>query len=96
MQLFYIMGVLIFAILVAVFAIQNAGPVAIKFFFWGIPETPLVLVILATVLCGIIIGFLLGRFTGRKPVEKTDDLSVCKDMEDLPVCEDTEEENRST
>lgn len=32
MPLLYIMGILIFAILVAIFAVQNAGPVAIKFF----------------------------------------------------------------
>ena len=66
MPLLYIMGILIFAILVAIFAVQNAGPVAIKFFFWAVPEIPLVLVIFGTVLCGIVIGFLLGLYSSRK------------------------------
>lgn len=65
MQL-YIVGILIFALLIAIFAVQNAGPVSIKLFFWTIPDVPLVIVILATVLCGLIIGLLLGRFTRRK------------------------------
>ncbi len=62
----YILGIFIFAILIAIFAVQNAGPVAIQFFLWAVPEIPLVLVIFGTVLCGLIIGFLLGRYSGRK------------------------------
>ncbi|HHV35099.1 MAG TPA: LapA family protein [Syntrophomonadaceae bacterium] len=74
MPLLYIMGILIFAILIAIFAVQNAGPVAIKFFFWGVPEIPLVLVIFGTVLCGIVIGFLLGYYS-RKNASGTSRLS---------------------
>lgn len=65
MPLLYIMGILIFAILIAIFAVQNAGPVSIKFFFWAVPEIPLVLVIFGTVLCGLVIGFLLGRYSKK-------------------------------
>ena len=49
---------LIVALLVAVFAVQNAAPVAIQF-FWMIAEVPLVLVILGSVFAGAIIVFLM-------------------------------------
>ncbi|MGB4503494.1 MAG: lipopolysaccharide assembly protein LapA domain-containing protein [Syntrophaceticus sp.] len=65
MPLLYIIGLLVFAILIAVIAVQNAGPVSIKFFFWTVPEIPLILVIFGTVLCGIVIGFLLGRYSRK-------------------------------
>ncbi|HBG23137.1 MAG: LapA family protein [Syntrophaceticus sp.] len=66
MPLIYGIGTLIFSIFIAILAVQNAGPVSIKFFFWAVPEMPLVLVILAAALCGLVVGFLLGRFAGRK------------------------------
>ncbi|MDD2358967.1 MAG: LapA family protein [Syntrophaceticus schinkii] len=81
MPLLYIMGILIFAILVAIFAVQNAGPVAIKFFFWAVPEIPLVLVIFGTVLCGIVIGFLLGLYSSRKKSSGTLRLPKSKNIE---------------
>lgn len=65
MTVLNIIGILIFAILIAVFAVQNAGPVAIKLFFWAVPEIPLVLVIFGTVFCGMVIGFLLGRYSKK-------------------------------
>ncbi|MDP4126102.1 MAG: LapA family protein [Bacillota bacterium] len=49
---------LIFALLVAVFAIQNAATVAINL-FWMTTEVPLVLVILCSVLAGAIIVLLI-------------------------------------
>lgn len=66
MPLIYGISTLIFSILIAILAVQNAGPVSIKFFFWAVPEMPLVLVILGTAVCGLVVGFLLGRFSGRK------------------------------
>jgi putative membrane protein len=45
-------------LLVAIFAVQNAAPVAIKL-FWITTEVPLVLVILGSVLAGAIIVFSL-------------------------------------
>jgi uncharacterized integral membrane protein len=47
------------AILVAVFAIQNAGPVALRFGFWSV-ETSLVVVILVAVAAGAAVASLLG------------------------------------
>jgi uncharacterized integral membrane protein len=56
---------LIFAILIAVFAVQNAGPVNISIFFWQM-RVPLVFVIFGTALFGLLAGLLIGRFSGRK------------------------------
>jgi len=67
----YIIGILVFALVISVFAVQNAGPVRIKFFFWIIPEIPLVLVILSTALCGLIVGILLACFNQRKRLKGT-------------------------
>jgi len=50
---------LILAILVAVFAVQNAGPVALRFGFWSV-ETSLVVVILVAVAAGAAVASLLG------------------------------------
>lgn len=62
----YVLGVLIFALLVAIFTIQNAGPVNLKVFFW-VATVPLVIVILVTVLCGLLIGLALASFgKGKK------------------------------
>jgi uncharacterized integral membrane protein len=47
------------AILVAVFAIQNAGPVTLRFGIWSV-ETSLVVVILVAVAAGAAVASLLG------------------------------------
>ncbi|NPV29676.1 MAG: LapA family protein [Firmicutes bacterium] len=62
----YTIGVLLFALLISIFAVQNAGPVRIKLFFWTVPEIPLVLVILGTTLCGLVVGILLARFARKR------------------------------
>ena len=50
---------LVFAIFVAVFALQNNRPFAIKFLFWTFPRLSEALVIIASVLLGVILGALL-------------------------------------
>ena len=50
---------LILAILVALFAVQNAGPVTLRFGFWSI-ETSLVVVILVAAVAGAAMASLLG------------------------------------
>jgi uncharacterized integral membrane protein len=50
---------LILAIAVAVFAIQNAGPTTLRFGFWSV-ETSLVVVILVAVAAGAAVASLLG------------------------------------
>jgi len=50
---------LVLAILVAVFAVQNAGPVALRFGFWS-AETSLVVVILVAAAAGAAMASLVG------------------------------------
>lgn len=50
---------LVLAIMVAVFAVQNAGPVALRFGFWSV-ETSLVVVILVAAAAGAAVASLLG------------------------------------
>lgn len=49
---------LVFALIVAIFAIQNASLVAIKL-FWIVTEVPLALVIFGSVFAGALIVFLI-------------------------------------
>ncbi|MDN5365268.1 MAG: lipopolysaccharide assembly protein [Thermacetogenium sp.] len=62
----FFLGIFAFAILIAIFAVQNARPVAIRFFFWTIPEMPLVLVIFGTVLIGLVMGIFIGCYGKTK------------------------------
>jgi uncharacterized integral membrane protein len=50
---------LILAILVAMFAVQNAGPVTLRFAFWSV-ETSLVVVILVAAAAGAAMASFLG------------------------------------
>ena len=47
---------LILAILLVIFTLQNSFEISISAFFWEIPDVPLVLLILCCVLLGYIIG----------------------------------------
>ena len=47
------------AVLVAGFAVQNAGPVTLRFGFWSV-ETSLVVVILVAVVAGVFMTVLVG------------------------------------
>lgn len=58
----YLVLGLLLAILVAVFAIQNAAPVEVHFLFWTLPKLGLAVVILAATLVGAALGSLLGIF----------------------------------
>jgi len=57
----YLVSALIFALLVAIFAIQNTTVVVINFLMWKF-HTSLVLVILGSALLGALCIFLLGSF----------------------------------
>gem|GEM_PF-5352513 len=52
--------ILILALVVAVFAIDNARPVSVHFLFWSLPRMGLALVILASALLGAVLGVALG------------------------------------
>ncbi|SHE94337.1 Protein of unknown function [Mariniphaga anaerophila] len=47
---------LILAILLVIFTLQNSFEISISFFFWEIPNVPLVLLILCCVLLGYIVA----------------------------------------
>lgn len=65
---YYTVAILLFALLISIFAVQNAAPVEIKLLFWTFPQIPLVFVIFGTVFLGLIAGILLGRYSAnRKP-----------------------------
>lgn len=61
MQL-YLPAVLIFALLIAVFAVQNAVPVDIQFLSWRFPGISLALVIFGSLVIGALFAFILGLF----------------------------------
>jgi putative membrane protein len=58
---------LITAILIAlatvIFALQNAGPVDVKFFFWELSNASLALVIIITLIIGLVSGLMM-QFQG--------------------------------
>lgn len=63
---FYILAILLFALLISIFAVQNAAPVEIRLLFWTFPQIPLVFVIFGTALFGLIAGILLGRHSLKR------------------------------
>jgi uncharacterized integral membrane protein len=64
--------VVVLIVLVAMFSVQNAGPVAISFFAWKF-EASLAIVIFLVLLCGIVIGMIVSFWRGwsRKRRGKT-------------------------
>ena len=59
MQVFSLLAIF-FALLVAIFAVQNAVPVEINFLAWQFRQISLVLVILGSAAFGALVVFLLG------------------------------------
>ncbi|MGO0123110.1 LapA family protein [Desulfothermobacter acidiphilus] len=59
MQLIFLLA-LIFALLVAIFAVQNAIPVSIRFLGWHFSDVSLVLIILGSAVAGALVVFILG------------------------------------
>lgn len=51
--------VLVFAVIVAIFALQNTETFAIKFLFWTFPQLSEALVIIGSVLFGVVLGAIL-------------------------------------
>lgn len=66
-----LIGIIVLLVVLVIFAIQNAQPVAIKFLFWGF-ETTAVLSILVSFLIGFLVGWLVMWVGPRK---KKDSLS---------------------
>lgn len=71
---------LIFALLIAIFAIQNAVPVTIQF-FWITTQVPLVLIILGSVLAGALIVFLIASYRQFRPKRKDNVTKLYKEKD---------------
>jgi uncharacterized integral membrane protein len=67
--------ILVFAILVAVFALQNSTEVVIKFWFWSI-ETSIALVVILTFAIGAFLGILFSIPRRRKAKRKDKDKTI--------------------
>lgn len=75
MQLYVIVG-LLFAMAVAVFAVQNSTGVNVNFLFWSFSNISLVLVILGSVVGGAVITVLLGLPRQLRNAMKIHDLNA--------------------
>lgn len=64
----YLVGFLAFALVVSIFAVQNAQLVDVRLFFWTI-KPPLVYVILGTALAGLLAGVLLASISRNNTPE---------------------------
>lgn len=53
---FIVIIILILAILLVIFTLQNSTAIDLNIFFWEISEVPLVIVLLICVLCGYLIA----------------------------------------
>jgi len=79
---FVLILALVFALIVAVFALQNADPVAVRI-LWMVTEVPLVLIIFGSVLAGAAIVFLLAlrrEYVYRRKQPKPED-KLSKEVE---------------
>lgn len=57
---------LLWALLVAIFAVQNSNPVPISFLFWRVPSISEALIILLSVLLGAVLALLVNFLTHRR------------------------------
>ena len=76
-----IIVILILAILLVIFTLQNSFEITITAFFWKIEDAPLVLVLLACVLLGYLIGAIY--FYPRLWTLKKDYRKISKSKENL-------------
>ncbi|RJX19329.1 MAG: LapA family protein [Ammonifex sp.] len=75
MQLYLILG-LLFALLVAVFAVQNSTPVNIRFLAWEFKNISLALVVLGAAAGGAFIVFIMGLGREVRHAWRARDLSI--------------------
>ncbi len=72
--MFTLIFLLFVIIIVAIFSVQNALPVAITFFFWKF-EASLAIIVFLSALCGLIAGLIISSWmrvkTSRKEKEET-------------------------
>ncbi|NLJ76094.1 MAG: LapA family protein [Peptococcaceae bacterium] len=63
---FYLFTAMIFALAVAIFAVQNTEKMTIYFLFWQIEEVSTVIVVLASAIGGFLVMFCLGFISGYR------------------------------
>ncbi len=56
----YLFFVLLLAVFVAIFAVENTSPVDLKFLGWTFPQIPVVMVIICSFVVGALAAFFLG------------------------------------
>lgn len=66
----FIVFVIIIVVLIAIFAIQNATPVAVAFLFWKFEASVAVLIFLCA-LAGVIVGLILSAILRSKFTTRT-------------------------
>lgn len=59
-------GMLVLALLVAIFAVQNAHGVPVHFLFWVAPKVSLSLLIILAALLGAVVGAIGGMIDARR------------------------------
>jgi putative membrane protein len=93
----YLVGALVFALMVAVFAVQNTRAVDVNFIFWRLNDISLVLVILGSAAVGAVVVFLLGTFKQIGLYKKTKELEknnkeLLKELEAIRVKDDAQDD----
>ncbi|WP_366924964.1 lipopolysaccharide assembly protein LapA domain-containing protein [Metallumcola ferriviriculae] len=73
---FYLVSALLFALLVAIFAVQNTELVTINFLAWQFKEISLVLVILGSSVIGAVFLFFLGMVKQFSQYRSNKELTV--------------------
>jgi len=68
-QLYLVLGIL-FALIVAIFAVQNTEKVVIYFLFWQMQEASKVIIILASAAFGALAMFFLGFMWSYKKIKR--------------------------
>jgi len=72
----YLVGALIFALLVAVFAIQNSTTVDIRFLFWSFERISIVLVVLGSAVAGALFMLLISLVRQVRMVRRVRELRI--------------------
>lgn len=65
---FYSIAAIIFALVVAIFAVQNTEKIAITFLFWQVKEISTVIIILASTAAGALVMLCLGFMWSYKKI----------------------------
>ena len=79
----FILAILGFALLVTVFALQNATPVPIRVFFWDF-EASMALIIIVSALVGALLSSLFGLVRRKQQIKEED--TTTKQIQDTNEC----------